>query len=68
MSGKSGCAEGKPFSRSGLGIGVKYALFAAAATGVNIAAQRLVLLAFSRPDALYLAMAIGTAAGLLPGE
>jgi putative flippase GtrA len=46
-------------------IAAKYALFAAIATGVNIAAQQLTLLILQGPYSLYSAIASGTIAGVV---
>ena len=49
----------------GLAIALKYAVFAAMATAVNIGIQRIVLAIYQGRYALWAAMACGTAAGLL---
>lgn len=46
-------------------IAVRYALFAAAATGVNLATQAVSLALYDGRYGLYLAMALGTGTGLL---
>lgn len=46
-------------------IAVRYALFAAAATGVNLATQAISLAVYDGSYGLYLAMALGTGTGLL---
>lgn len=49
----------------GVQMALKYALFAAAATGTNIAVQRLTLQLSRGPLSLYAAMALGTGTGLV---
>lgn len=44
---------------------VKYAGFAVIATALNLLAQALSLFLYAGPNSLYVAMAIGTAAGLI---
>ncbi len=46
-------------------LGLKYALFAVAATGINILTQYLSLEIYSREYSLYLAMGAGTLTGLV---
>lgn len=45
-------------------IGLRYALFALVATGINIGVQRLSLLLYEGRFSLYVAMILGTGAGL----
>ena len=53
-----------PPSVKPVALGLRYALFALIATGINIGFQRLSLLLYEGRFSLYLAMFIGTIAGL----
>lgn len=50
---------------SALHLAIRYSLFAALATAINLLSQAAVMAAYSGNHALYLAMAAGTVTGLL---
>jgi len=55
-----------PLLQSGASLAVRYALFAAIATGINVGVQALVSAAYHGLFQLWIALLCGTAAGIIP--